>query len=229
MSIKEIQISGHTFVTIECCEGGLKVLTHKDTEVNIVNNILVIKDPNNGNNFNNSFNNISINGNSSISFNGYSFVNNFNNINKNQCNIVHEIKCQYDIDKIGSKGAMSTSFLIPLNQNCQIILEGSGKLNFKVKYKFQNINVILTGSGDIIIDCDAINANIVLSGSGDISINGLIQNAQMTLTGSGDINEFTIEKTGSFILTGRGDIKGRKLSDAIITKNKTGSGDIKIK
>lgn len=122
--------------------------------------------------------------------------------------------------------------------NLSISLKGSGdiKMNHAYECTINNLSVSLTGSGDVKLNGNMSNANLILSGSGDMKINGTINQATIVLTGSGDIDGFSVEKWVNVTLTGSGKVKGKSIGyvedgnykHTIITKNKTGSGSIKI-
>lgn len=137
--IKEITISGTTFVTIDHDENGLLILTHPDTEVSIECNTLFIKDPvvNMGtttvsswrNTIGNVFNAFfgypeitdmigNVNNNIIIDVVFYSNVQTNNggpsSATKEECQTPHHIPCEYaHINGVLAKGSMHTTFLIP--------------------------------------------------------------------------------------------------------------------
>src|SRR3989338_433006 len=113
-----------------------------------------------------------------------------------------------------------------------ISLTGSCNINIVSPHILkQNISVSLIGSGDIILPKISLtNANVSLTGSGDVDGNGSsVENLVCNLMGSGDIANFKAIDSCNCTVMGSGDIKLQTSNYCITTKNKMGSGSIKIK
>jgi hypothetical protein len=260
-TLKEITISGTTFVTIDHDEDGLLILTHPDTEVTIACNTLIIKDPvinmgittipswqnTIGNVFNafigypeitNMIGNVGYN-NGNVTIGGVFYSNvqmdngGSNSATKEECQTPHRIPCDYaHINGVLTKGAMHTTFLIPLDPTrCEITLRGTGSLLLPFRQSFTRLSVFLYGTGNIDIASTTIgtlrtklegtgdivfsyanatidNATIELTGTGDIECGGAsIDTASVALTGTGSIANFSVCHDATLRLTGTGDIK----------------------
>lgn len=108
-----------------------------------------------------------------------------------------------------------------------IILNGSGDIILK-DLKFNKINVLLNGSGDVELKGKTTEFIAQLRGSGEISAYGLnAEIADVELKGSGDVKVYS---TKEFLgkLSGSGDINV-KGNPSKVTQNRKGSGYIKLK
>jgi hypothetical protein len=65
---------------------------------------------------------------------------------------------------------------------------GSGNISFTNQVKSNNLDLRLTGSGDMKANLDVKNMKVVLSGSGDLNMTGKSGNSHITLSGSGNVN-----------------------------------------
>ncbi len=92
----------------------------------------------------------------------------------------------------------------------------------------------IQGSGDILItDHDVpvtlgqIHASI--NGSGDISLGGtVIESLVASINGSGDIRDFTASQQAELSVCGSGDIHGQAYASCEVSKEKMGSGSIRL-
>ncbi len=105
-----------------------------------------------------------------------------------------------------------------------IVLEGSG--NFDGNNILANqLNVLLSGSGNININTTAQNVNFNLKGSGDAYLVGNTNNLNILLQGSGDVNtKFLQSKNATVTLNGSGDVVVTAIDTLTAVVN--GSGDI---
>lgn len=273
--LNEITLSGSTYVTIDHDDEGLNILTHKDTEVTFNDGTIVIKDPVqafSGNVVNawsgsgtlfqcNMFGGGTFTrGNNMVIRNGVVIggdnitVMGCQSSTKEECVTPHHIKCNYDhIRRVTSKGAMKTTFLVPLDTVvCRVSSSGTGALLFTANQSFAKLDACLTGkgdiqfspikitdlslslegTGDIVLHGDNIpvmKAIITLVGTGDINMgDASINTAVISLTGTGDIGGFTLNDEATISLTGMGDIECKASAYARIKESKTGFGKIKV-
>ncbi len=112
----------------------------------------------------------------------------------------------------------------------RISILGSASIHLLNVCVNDDMNVNITGSGDVILPTKQFNSlALTISGSGDIVGNKTHTNIiNAVVTGSGDIRDITCLRHGIAIVTGSGDIKLYKKKDANISKKCTGSGNIKI-
>ena len=111
-------------------------------------------------------------------------------------------------------------------------LTGSGDIIFRTNVFCGDLNLLLSGSGDIkTSDIKCSKLNVGLLGSGDISLSSKTSadNASLNLSGSGDINvnELTTKNVQAS-LNGSGDIEISQVSTGNLHTNLSGSGDIRI-
>ena len=108
----------------------------------------------------------------------------------------------------------------------KVVLSGSGDFFCKAPFTVQNMQLILSGSGDADARLDAKNIQIKVSGSGDVDVTGIRGTLNVDVSGSGDVDagELQLENC-SVKLTGSGDLKlnGRA---AQLTAVVLGSGDV---
>ncbi|PKP53693.1 MAG: hypothetical protein CVT92_02930 [Bacteroidetes bacterium HGW-Bacteroidetes-1] len=105
-----------------------------------------------------------------------------------------------------------------------IELNGSGFVSVYDLY-LDDLNIRLTGSGQIIADADALSIKANISGSGSIDLSGIAETTDFSISGSGAINSFSLSQQQCFAtISGSGNmyIRVSQLLDAYIT----GSGNI---
>ncbi len=88
--------------------------------------------------------------------------------------------------------------------------------------------ITLTGSGSVFNPdpFDWNNLKLVLTGSGNMEILSDVKHLEATLTGSGNIDLTGKADTAEYVLTGSGDIDAKKLDAQKVKATLTGSGDI---
>ncbi len=100
-------------------------------------------------------------------------------------------------------------------------------LNPLVRLSIQGSGDILISDRDIPITLDQIHASI--NGSGDISLGGTIINSLFaSINGSGDIRDFVASRQAELAICGSGDIRGQVYASCEVSKEKMGSGSIKV-
>jgi hypothetical protein len=109
--------------------------------------------------------------------------------------------------------------------NLQIGISGSGDINAQVIAK--TITAILSGSGNIILSGNADSSNYRISGSGKIKTYDLIQNhCQSSISGSGDVYA-NVVKTLQASISGSGSVY--YLGNPSVQANISGSGKVMAK
>lgn len=110
-------------------------------------------------------------------------------------------------------------------------ISGSGSIKSETPVKSNNLELVISGSGNINIDDLAVQSiSSVISGSGNINYSGSSEagNSKLVVTGSGNINaEGLSSKDVSVTITGSGDAKVNGSSS--INVQITGSGSVYYK
>ncbi|MFT4698419.1 MAG: hypothetical protein ACI9SJ_001568 [Flavobacteriaceae bacterium] len=114
---------------------------------------------------------------------------------------------------------------VPFQDISDISLVGSGDIDTKNTIKSTNLELSITGSGDINLDVEANDLNAKIVGSGDIVLEGNTSNLKLKIKGSGDFNgsklssnstEVTVSGSGDAEVNAKNNLKARV----------SGSGDI---
>ena len=114
---------------------------------------------------------------------------------------------------------------VPIEDIDQVVLSGSGSIRANHKLNADEFDIVLSGSGEIMLNIETRNLDGILTGSGDIELRGKTTVASFRLTGSGDIKASSFESVEAQArVTGSGDIEMHSSSKA--NANITGSGDI---
>jgi hypothetical protein len=106
-----------------------------------------------------------------------------------------------------------------------IDLSGSNKLVGQNPLRFKDLNVDISGSGDVQLDLEALKVSADVSGSGEIALKGKVDVLIADVSGSGDIKCLDLKaKKIDLSISGSGDAKldaSEELSISI-----SGSGDV---
>ncbi len=108
----------------------------------------------------------------------------------------------------------------------KVALTGSGDFYCKSPFSVQNLQFMLTGSGDVKASLKAKNVQVKIAGSGDVELNGIRGNLNVEVTGSGDVEATGLQlETCSLKIAGSGDVelKGRAVQLIALL---AGSGDV---
>lgn len=104
-------------------------------------------------------------------------------------------------------------------------ISGEGNIISTNQLVVDDIDIDITGSGDIDVAIDADDIHSMITGSGDISLDGKADELDMTIKGSGDYKCFTLESRKASI-----DISGSGDAELFVTESLdvriSGSGDI---
>lgn len=110
----------------------------------------------------------------------------------------------------------------------QVDIKGSSDVYLKGSIKGENMNLIVTGSGDIKTEKLQIrNLSASVKGSGDISLKNLkATSVDIKVNGSGDVDVDGSTQKAALTVSGSGDISAYGLNAANVVANIFGSGDI---
>lgn len=136
-----------------------------------------------------------------------------------------KIKWKKGVSINTTKGLLVT---VPFEDIESVSLAGSGDVFSEEVIKTDDLNVALSGSGDIKLKISTDNISSAVSGSGDIVLSGKTQKLKCSVAGSGDINGYDLTSQDAEVnVAGSGDIKVN-VSDNLIARV-AGSGDIYFK
>ncbi len=108
----------------------------------------------------------------------------------------------------------------------KVVLTGSGDFYCKSPFTTQNLQFILTGSGDAKAVLKAKNVQVKVSGSGDVDVSGIHGNLGIEVNGSGDITATGLQlETCSLKVAGSGGVELKGRTDQL-TMVVAGSGDV---
>ncbi len=141
----------------------------------------------------------------------------------------HPVSIELSLPKLArlaARGSGDTDVNGFQGEQIQIVVTGSGELNFNGTY--QQVNASLRGSGDVKLNTG--NGKVVdldLIGSGNIIATGAAKTLSTHLTGSGDIDADALQADSVTVsLNGSGDT--RVHANQSITVNLRGSGDVNV-
>ena len=148
--------------------------------------------------------------------------------------IITEVKDGNLIVKTRNNINLSTSrnktikVTIPFKDIEKVSLAGSGDLWNTDKISSTNINVELSGSGDIKLNIEASSIKASLAGSGDLTLKGTTGDLQAQVSGSGNFHGFELQSNNTDVsVAGSGDAD--VVSTGILKARVSGSGDIRYK
>lgn len=108
----------------------------------------------------------------------------------------------------------------------EINVSGSGDIVGRGTFKTNgNLDIIVSGSGNIEMDLACADLKSRVSGSGDIELSGQCEEADLSISGSGSIggNDFNC-KNASVLISGSGDVKLNV--ESYLDVSISGSGDV---
>jgi hypothetical protein len=105
-------------------------------------------------------------------------------------------------------------------------LSGSGLIKSERPFKgLGNLEVGISGSGDIDLAFDAADVNTRISGSGDIRLNGSARNMEIRISGSGEVAAGGLTTNNCSVrISGSGDCEVNAEGDLVVSTS--GSGDV---
>ncbi len=150
------------------------------------------------------------------------FDNNVSNCKKPKFYIT--IPALTSIGVSGSGNINTTNTFENLN-DLDVFVSGSG--NIKLNASAKSIKTNLSGSGNITLDGSVESQNIKISGSGDINAFDLeVEEATVNISGSGEC-ELNVSKNLEVRISGSGDVTYKGAAN--VSSKITGSGDVKKK
>jgi len=137
------------------------------------------------------------------------------------------VKVKNDVN-LKTSGNKSIKITIPFKEIENVSLAGSGDLWNDNVLASDNLDISLTGSGDIILNIKASKTKASITGSGEVTLKGTTNNLEAGVTGSGDFHGFDLEVNDTDVsVTGSGDAK--VVCNGNLKARVTGSGDIVYK
>lgn len=117
---------------------------------------------------------------------------------------------------------------VPVESISQVMATGSGSIIGKKTLKTDEFSITLSGSGDAKLEVIASKTIVVITGSGDIIMNGTTQELEASVTGSGDVDCRNLQaKNAKATVSGSGDLSVNCTQH--LEAKVTGSGDITYK
>lgn len=115
---------------------------------------------------------------------------------------------------------------IPFEGISAVSLVGSGDIDTKDRIKSDTFEVVVTGSGDVILDIESNVLDAKVTGSGDMTLTGSVKNLEVKVSGSGDFKGGSLktENTQAYV-SGSGDAEVSAINSLKARVN--GSGSIK--
>lgn len=107
----------------------------------------------------------------------------------------------------------------------EIEITGSGNVISENFLLVGDLDIELTGSGDVNLAVEAQDIDVKISGSGDIKLEGVADETVYRISGSGDVSAFDLEcNVADINVSGSGDV--RVLVNNLLKARISGSGDI---
>ena len=123
-------------------------------------------------------------------------------------------------------------------------ISGSGNIEGKGVFKAADINIDISGSGEIILETNAETISSNISGSGEINLKGRVKAENIRISGSGDYNAFNLlSEKAAVVIQGSGNCRinvsqelDAKISGSgnveyqgrpVVNLNSSGSGSIR--
>lgn len=129
-------------------------------------------------------------------------------------------------ENVGSHENIKIHITVP--EYRRIALSGSGSVKTTDQLKGDELDLVISGSGNMNVQARFERVKTNITGSGDIRLNGRGEHLEVTITGSGNVRaqEFETEKA-EVKVTGSGDVETEVKERLKVTI--TGSGDVKYR
>jgi hypothetical protein len=115
---------------------------------------------------------------------------------------------------------------LPLLRTVQV--QGSGNVIGENRFVIGDLEIKITGSGDVSLEAEADDMNVYISGSGDLELEGVADDVKYRIDGSGDVRAFGLEcQTADIDVSGSGDLEVWVLE--LLRVHIDGSGDVYYK
>jgi hypothetical protein len=157
----------------------------------------------------------------------------FSVVAESQANILDKLDLQVNgdvlgIDLDGCNRDFQLKLFITMPEVTFLKVSGSGDIKGENLFTAENLNLRLTGSGNIDLDLDYETINTKITGSGTMNLTGVCEEFDYTISGSGDINSFGLESNSGFVkINGSGDTE--VFVNEFLSVKITGSGDVLFK
>jgi len=139
--------------------------------------------------------------------------------------LVVKVKNNVNLKTSMNKGIKIT---IPFKEIEKVSLAGSGDLWNEDLLTSDDLDISLTGSGDIVLNIKATKTKASVTGSGDVTLKGSTNTLEASVTGSGDFHGSDLESNDTDVsVTGSGDAK--VVCYGNLKARVSGSGDINYK
>ncbi|WP_323789733.1 head GIN domain-containing protein [Psychroserpens sp.] len=117
---------------------------------------------------------------------------------------------------------------IPFKDISYVSLSGSGDLWNEDVITSSDLQIALSGSGDVVLNIEASNTIGKLAGSGDLTIKGNTNKLEAKVAGSGDFHGFDLQSNHTVVsVAGSGDAE--VVSNESLKARVAGSGDIEYR
>ena len=157
----------------------------------------------------------------------------FSVIAESQANILDNLELQKDgdvleIDLDGCNRDFQLKLFITMPEVTFLKISGSGNIKGENIFSSENLNLRVTGSGNMDLDLDYQTINAKITGSGNMDLVGICEEFDYTISGSGDINSFELDSNRGFLkINGSGDAE--VFVNEFLSVKITGSGDVLFK
>ncbi len=147
-------------------------------------------------------------------------------------NIIDNIETEVD-DKVWKikfdrnvRGYKELNIYITIPELTRAYISGSGDIVSQDKFNTNGeVQVGISGSGDIKLDIDADKIFSKISGSGDIALRGKANSMEVKISGSGDIKAYDLEVENCNVsISGSGDVEVHANEELMVRTS--GSGDV---
>ncbi|MBO9584525.1 MAG: DUF2807 domain-containing protein [Flavobacterium sp.] len=128
--------------------------------------------------------------------------------------------------QIRTSSGKKIELTIPFEKISSVSLSGSGDIKTKNKINNDSFSAKLSGSGNFDLDVDSKNLDLALSGSGDIVLKGKADSFTSKVSGSGNVNASNL-KSQTVDVTVSGSGNSVVTCETSITGRVSGSGNIK--
>jgi hypothetical protein len=131
---------------------------------------------------------------------------------------IRTVDCVRDVDNL--------TFFITVPNLDKIILSGSGEIvSTNTFVDSGDIELTISGSGEIDVACEVDDVKAIISGSGKITIEGTADDLDLTISGSGDFRGFNLfTNSADITIAGSGDAEVQVANQLAVTIS--GSGDV---
>jgi hypothetical protein len=127
------------------------------------------------------------------------------------------------------KSAKPVTIYITLQKISDIAFSGSGSISTKGKFSGLNdLDIAMSGSGDIQLEVEADDIDLAMSGSGDVDLSGSGKSLDIAISGSGNVDATSLPVSGCAVaISGSGDVMVHVNGDLEVAIS--GSGNVKYK